>query len=264
MLVFFLVSHPSISVTIITLNEEQNLPRALASVAWADDVIVVDSGSTDLTLQIAERSGARVERRTWEGFGQQKNYARSLARNRWVLSLDADEEVPPALAAEIQAAVARAESSGTPNAFRIPRKNRYLGRWILHGGWYPDYSVRLARKDSSAWTTPAVHERLEVRGPVESLREPLHHYNFADISEQVATNLRYSRLGHEELRRKGKRASLIKLVIKPVWKFIETYLLKRGFLDGVAGLIISANAAHSIFLKYAYYYEESAHARPDR
>jgi glycosyltransferase involved in cell wall biosynthesis len=257
------MAHPGISVTLITLNEERNLPRALASVRWADEVIVVDAGSTDRTVDLARAAGARVEVHPWEGYGQQKNFAQSLARNPWVLSLDADEEVPGELAGEIAQAVTSAEAGGGIRGFKIPRKTWYLGRWILHGGWFPNHVIRLARKDSAHWTTPPVHERLEVKGTVGTLSTPIHHYNFVDITDQVQTNLRYSRLGHQELQRRGRRASLFKLLFKPVGKFLETFVIKRGFMDGIAGFIISINAAHSIFLKYAYFFEEATDANSD-
>lgn len=259
-----------ISVTIITLNEEKNVRRAIMSALWADEVVVIDSGSTDRTVEIAKSLGAQVEVRPWQGYGPQKNYAQSVAKGPWVLSLDADEEIPEGLAHEIREAVKGAEHDPTrgPRGFWIPRKTWYLGRWIMHGGWYPSAMVRLARKDSSRWTTPEVHERLEVTGPVSWLASPIHHFTFVDITDQVQTNLRYSRLGNRELRKNGAGPSFFKMLLKPVGKFLETYVVKLGILDGIPGLIISINAAHSIFLKYAYFYEdqpkETSHAHPHR
>ncbi len=244
---------PSVSVTIITLNEEENLPRAIESVKWADEILVVDSGSTDKTVQIARNMGARVIERPWPGYGQQKNFAQTQTSNDWVLSLDADEVVPPALATEIQQRLSAI--SGSVHGFEIPRKTRYLGRWIMHGGWYPNFLVRLANRKYATWTEPHVHEAWVVKGEVQVLKEPLHHFTFRDIRDQVLTNLKYSRHGYEDLRDRGKSACLFTLLWKPVGKFIETYFFKGGVLDGIPGLIISVNAAHSIFLKYAYFFE---------
>jgi glycosyltransferase involved in cell wall biosynthesis len=256
MLAFFEMSKPPISVTLITLNEERNIARALESVRWADDVVVVDSGSTDRTLEIAKASGARVFQNAWKGYGQQKNFAQAQARHDWVLNIDADEVVPAELAREIQARVQSAETRPAVRGFSIPRLTWYLGRWIRHGGWYPNYLVRLADRRHARWTEPNVHEALEVQGETEKLEHPLHHYAFSGISDQVQTNLRYSRQGYLDLVGRGRKPSPMRLVLKPIGKFFETYLIKKGFLDGRAGFIISVNAAHSMFLKYAYFYED--------
>ena len=245
-----------LSVTIITLNEEANILRAIESVRFAQEVIVVDSGSVDRTVELARGAGARVIQNPWPGYGQQKNFAQSHTQHEWVLNLDADEEVSPALAIAITtklAAVARGECSA--RGFFFPRKTFYLGRWIRFGGWYPNHLVRLADRRHARWTEPRVHEALQVEGPVEMINEPLDHHAFTSISDQILTNLNFSRLGSQDLERKGARPSLLKLILKPIGKFIETYFIKRGFLDGLPGLIISVNAAHSIFLKYAYLFE---------
>jgi glycosyltransferase involved in cell wall biosynthesis len=257
---------PPVSVTLITLNEEKNLPRALASVRWADEVVVVDSGSTDRTVEIARQAGAKVIHNPWPGYGKQKNFAQQHASHDWVLNIDGDEEVSPELAAEVQAEL-EAVGSGAVRAqgFYFPRKTYYLGRWIRHGGWYPNHLVRLADRRSAAWTEPSVHEELRVEGEVKGLREHLLHYTFSSIQDQILTNLHYSRQGFFDLRKRGQRPSLAKLILKPIGKFFETYLIKRGFLDGLPGFIISVNAAHSIFLKYAYLIEaEIPDASPDR
>ncbi len=246
-----IMNRPSISVTVITLNEEANLSRCLKSVAWADELIVIDSGSTDQTVKIARDAGAQVFTHPWPGYGQQKNFAQSKCTHDWVLNLDADEEVPPELAQEINNALTQGDCQG----YLFPRKTFYLGRWIRYGGWYPNYLVRLANKKYAAWTEPNVHEELKVEGKLGTLQSPLNHYTFSSIQEQILTNVRYARLGSEELRLSGQSPSLIKLIFKPIGKFFETYLIKRGFLDGLAGFIISVNAAHSMFLKYANLFE---------
>lgn len=253
---------PPISVTIITLNEEKNLPRAIKSVSWADEILVVDSGSKDRTLEIAKDLGAQVASNPWPGYGQQKNFAQRRAAHDWVLNIDADEEVSAELALAIREAVTQAASRDggqgdamAPRGFRFPRKTFYLGRWIKHGGWYPNTLTRLADRRYAAWTEPSVHEELRVKGPVATLDEPLLHYTFSSIREQILANLRYAQLGSEHLRKEGQPPSRFKLICKPIGKFIETYVIKLGILDGLPGFIISVNAAHSMFLKYAYLHE---------
>jgi len=245
-----------ISVTIITLNEERHLERALRSVRWADEVIVVDCGSQDGTQKIATDYGARFEFHRWDGYGQQKNYAQSLARNSWVLNIDADEEVTPELESEMRTVFAEIQK-GTriEKGFYIPRKSYYLGRWVRYGGWYPNYLMRFADRRVSRWTEPEVHEALQVDGSVSYLKADLNHYTFSSIEENVRTNLRFSRLGSRDLIRRGQKPSLLKLIFKPLGKFLETYVLKKGCMDGIAGFLISVNAAHSMFLKYAYLFE---------
>jgi len=260
------MARPGLSVTIITLNEEQNLGRALESVKWADEVLVVDSGSTDKTLDIARDFGAKVLKNPWTGYGQQKNFAQDHATHPWILNLDADECVPPLLATEIQK---RLEQIGTgecqARGFYLPRKTYYLGRWIQHGGWYPNYLVRLADRNHARWTEPRVHEELRPDGPVEKLETPLEHYTFSGIRDQILTNLRFSQLGSQELKNKaGGRFLLARMLLKPLGKFLETYVLKKGFLDGVPGLIIAVNAAHSMFLKHAFLIEERIHGKSNK
>ena len=214
-------------------------------------MIVVDSGSTDRTEEIARAKGARFFSHAWPGYGQQKNFAQSKCTHDWVLNIDADEEVPPDLAQEIQQAILRDDVRG----FALPRKTFYLGKWIRYGGWYPNYLVRLAFKKNAVWTEPNVHEELKVEGKTALLSSPLNHYTFSSIQDQILTNVRYAKLGAEELKLAGQEASVVKLIVKPIGKFFETYLIKRGFLDGLAGFIISVNAAHSMFLKYANLFE---------
>jgi glycosyltransferase involved in cell wall biosynthesis len=244
---------PPLSAIVITLNEEANLPRCLASLHWAQEVIVVDSGSEDSTQEIASRMGAKVLENPWKGYGQQKNWALARASHDWVLFLDADEEVSPALRQELEHFL---EAKGVMQGQQywgasVPRKTWYLGRWILHGGWYPNRLVRLAHKSRGKWTEPAVHEELLVDGASWPLRADLHHFTFRTVGEQVQTNVRFARLGAAVARERGQTGSLLRMLLKPVGKFLETYLWKRGFLDGVPGLVISINAAHSVFMKYA-------------
>ncbi|MEW6056836.1 MAG: glycosyltransferase family 2 protein [Bdellovibrionota bacterium] len=250
----------TISATVIVLNEEQDLPRCLESLGFADEIIVVDSGSTDRTAEIAQRMGARLIQESWRGYGAQKNFAMDQARSEWVLNVDADEVITPELKNEILTELASAKPA---EGYAVARKTFYLGRWIKYGGWYPNYVTRLVRKSKARWTEPHVHEELGVNGELRRLKCPMLHFTFRDIEDQVRTNLRYARQGAQELKRKGHHASYVKLVFKPWGKFIETYLLKKGFLDGLPGFIISVNAAYSMFLKYAYLIELS-HENTDR
>ena len=219
----------------------------MRSAAWAGEILVVDSGSTDRTRELAEEAGARVLEHAWEGYGQQKNWALAQAKEPWVLFLDADEELSPELSAEIRAFLA---APGDCRGADLPRKTWFLGRWILHGGWYPNRLVRLTRKDSGRWTEPSVHESLEVSGPVHRLERDLLHYTFSNVGDNVLTNVRFSRLGAQVARARGESGSLLRILLKPVGKFLETYVWKLGFLDGFPGFVISMNAAHSIFMKY--------------
>ena len=246
-----------ISVTVITFNEEKNISAAIRSVQWAQEILVIDSGSTDQTRSLAESLGAKVLYNPWKGYGQQKNFAQTQARHDWILSLDADEVVPHELADEIQETLQK--NGKSVFGYTLPRKTFYLGRWISHGGWYPNPVMRLTFRPYSKWTEPHVHEVLEVEGPTRSLQQPLHHYSFKNIESQVLTNLRFSSLGARDLKKRGVKPSLSRILLKPVGKFLETYIIKRGFMDGIPGLFISINAAHSMFLKQAYLWEENLH-----
>jgi len=253
-----------ISVTLITLNEESSIARAIQSVHdWAEEVLLVDCGSTDRTTQIAQDMGARVIYNPWPGYGKQKNFAQDQAKNDWILNIDADEEVSSELKNEIfEKFTLWSETPSTlPNAVAFPRRTFYLGRWIKHGGWYPDYVTRFYHRRRARWTEPAVHEKLEHQGSKVLFQFPLNHFTFMGIEDQVSTNLRYSKEGYSDLNRRGERGSAFKLLFKPVWKFFHCYFFRLGFLDGIPGLIIAVNAAHSIFLKYAYFFEKR-HARP--
>jgi glycosyltransferase involved in cell wall biosynthesis len=248
-------SRAPISVTLITLNEAENLRRALESVAWADEIIVVDSGSTDGTPELAAQLGARVTHQPWLGYGAQKNVAHRMAKNPWILNIDADEAVSPELAREIQAWIASPESAQSGGA-TMPRKTFYWNRWILHGGWYPNRIARLGKNQSSRWTEPKVHEKLLIEGQIAEFRNPILHFSFKNIHDQVTRNIRYAKEGAEHLVARNHNVRVFHLIFKPIGKFIECYLLKRGFLDGLAGFVIAINASHSMFLKYAFALEQ--------
>ena len=240
-----------ISLVIITLNEEAHIERCIRSALFVDDIVVVDSFSTDRTVEIANNCGARVFQEKWRGFGPQKAFAASQAKYPWVLSLDADEAISPELAEEIQKIFSNLEPEV---GYLIPRKSYHLGRWIGYGGWYPDYQLRLFNKDKSQWNAAALHEKVEVKER-KRLKSPLLHWVFDDLSDQVITNDRYSSLGAKQLHESGKGFSYFKLFTKPVSKFIECYLFKRGFMDGIPGFIIAVGASYSIFLRFAKLWE---------
>lgn len=245
-------NRPPITAIVITRNEEANILRCLGSLAWAEERLVVDSGSTDQTRELAAGTGARVLEHAWEGYGQQKNWAMAQAAHDWIVFLDADEEMSPELRAELElfvsteGLIAGRQYTGA----NFPRRTFYLGRWIMHGGWYPNRLTRVCFRPKARWTEPAVHESLETEGTVYEMHSDCFHYTFRNVGEQVMTNIRFARLGAEVLRAKGKKGSLFRILTKPCFKFLETYVWKLGFLDGFAGFVISVNAAHSIFMKY--------------
>jgi glycosyltransferase involved in cell wall biosynthesis len=239
---------------VITRNEQDNIARCLESLAFCDEIIVVDAESTDATREIAARFTAHVHNRPWTGYASQRNAAASLTDCDWVLSVDADEVVSDELRLEIQARLPHAERRGTV-AFTVPRRTIHMGRWIRHGGWYPNRLVRLFRKSRGAWVGEEIHEYWRADGAVEALAGDLVHYSFTDLSDQVERNNRYSSLGAVKLHREGRHFSSLRLLTKTASKFIETYFLKRGFLDGYPGVIISVSAAYSVFLKWAKLWE---------
>jgi len=236
-----------VSVTVITLNEAANIDACLESVAWADEVLVVDSGSTDDTVNRARARGARVVVREWPGYAAQKNWAAGEAASDWILSVDADERVTPALATEIRAALAADATIG----FRIPRVTWHLGRWIRTTDWYPDYQLRLYDRRRARWKPRRVHESVEGDGPVRTLTHDLEHYAYRDVSHHHATMDRYPSLAAAEMFDAGRRAGVLDLTVHPFAAFLRNYILRRGFLDGMPGFIISVMNAYYVFLKFA-------------
>ena len=239
---------PKVTVTIITRNEAANVAAALASVAWADEILVVDSESTDATAAIARDAGARVEIRPFPGYSDQKNYAASIARNDWILSLDADERVTPALAAEVQAVL-----GGEParRGYRVPRVSHYLGRWIRGTDWYPDYQLRLYDRRAGRWNGRVVHESVALDGEPGVLHNDLQHYPYRDISHHLATIDRYTTLAAGQMRHDGRIPSLTAVALHPPFAFLRNYVLRGGFRLGGAGLIVSGLNSYYVFLKLA-------------
>lgn len=233
--------------TLITHNEERNLPRPLASLAGiADEILVVDSGSTDRTREIAYQHGARVLERAWTDFSDQKNFAAAQARHDWILSLDADEELSPALQEELRR---WKEQPPAAVAYVMPRRACYLGRWIGHSGWYPDPKRRLYRRDRARFAG-RLHESLEVDGPVGGFQGDLHHYTFETVSDHLEQINAYTSLAATELFSTGRRRWLLPLLLAPVWTFVRTFFLQQGFRDGYPGWLIARMAAYYVFLKY--------------
>jgi len=238
-----------ISATIVTLNEERNIARAIKSLTCADEIVIVDSGSTDRTREIAADLGARVIEEPWRGYAAQKNFATCSAAHDWILSLDADEQLTPELAAEI---AALKNTSSPCDGYSFPRLAQYLGRWIHHSGWYPDRKVRLYDRRKGKWVGDYVHESVQVEGSVGELQSNLLHFTCASLSEHLRTLDRYTTLAAKEVTRP---VSFYRLVSGPPWTFIRAYVLQRGFLDGIHGLIIAVMASLYTFLKYAKAYE---------
>ena len=237
-----------LTVTVITRNEADNLAAALASVAFADEIVVVDAESTDDTVAIARRFTDRVEVRAWPGYVAQKNYAASRASHDWILSIDADERVTPELSASIRQSL---EPPPSHAAFRMKRVTRHLGRWIRSTDWYPDYQTRLYDRRSAEWTGKYVHEALTPRGSVGDLSGELQHYPYRNVSDHLATIDRYTSLAAKQMREEGRKAGLLQLAGHPPLAFLRNYIAKGGIKDGAPGLIISALNAYYVFLKFA-------------
>ncbi|HOV99201.1 MAG TPA: glycosyltransferase family 2 protein [Bacteroidota bacterium] len=244
-----------ISVIVITKNEERNIDDCLKSVTWANEIIVVDSDSSDSTVEKARQYTTQVLNHEWKGFGEAKNFALSQCKNEWALWIDADERVTPELQREIMTSLDSIDSSVV--AFRMPRLANFLGRWIYHCGWYPGYVVRLFKKSVAQFSDDNVHEQLVLsHGTIGSLRSPLLHYTDPDLNHYFEKFNRYTSLAAADLANKGAKFHHCSLVVHPLWTFIRMYILKLGFLDGREGFILSVLSAHYVFVKYAKFWEQ--------
>ena len=243
---------PAVSVTIITLDESAHIAAAVDSAAWADEVIVVDCGSADDTVAIARAHGARTVERGWPGYVEQKNHAAALARNDWIVSLDADERITPALAAEIQQ---RLQTEPPVRGYRVPRVTFHLGRWIRTTDFYPDFQTRVYDRRAARWQGRHVHESVAVDGPVGQLTNELQHYSYRNLDDHLERIQRYSTLAARQMHEAGRRASPFDLLLHPPAAFLRNYVLRRGFLDGAVGLTLSLVNAYSVFLKFAKLWE---------
>lgn len=242
----------SLSVIIITNNEEKNLARALESVKFADESVVCDSGSTDATLEIARRYNCKVIHSEFRGFGAAKQSALDNATGDWVLSIDADEELSEALQNEIKAVLNKSDYDG----YYLNRKSKFLGKWISHSGWYPDWILRLFRRDKSRFDQHLVHEGVHVEGKTGRLQGQLLHYTDPDISHYLAKMDRYTTLSAQTLAEQGRRFHLSSLIFKPIAIFIKMLFLKLGFLDGVHGLVLASLSSFHVLCKYAKLWEQ--------
>ena len=236
-----------LSAVLITRNAAALLEPCLESVAFADEIVVVDSGSTDATAEIAQRRGARIVQKEWLGFGRQKQFAVEQARHDWVLCLDADERVSPELAASIRAALA----APVAPVYRMPRRNRFLGRWLAHGEGYPDWSPRLFNRMNARWSDDLVHEKVLFAVTPGTLQGDLLHDSYDDLSAYLERQNRYTTLAARQAYERGRSAGVAHLLLSPVVRFIKFYLLRLGFLDGLPGLLHISIGCINSYVKYA-------------
>jgi len=240
-----------VSVVIVTKDEEVNIEDALKSVADAKEIIVVDAFSKDNTIEICRKYTDKVFQHQWEGFARQKQKAVDYAEGAWVLILDADERVTPELKTEVISAISNADCNG----YYMPRENYFIGKWVKHGGWWPDYTLRLFQKDKGRFEIREVHEKVVVEGKTAYLKNPLKHYTYRSISDFVLRAEKYSTLAAKEIRKNSGNAGLFSLTVNPLATFFKMYFLRRGFLDGSRGLILALLYSYYTFLKYVKVWE---------
>jgi glycosyltransferase involved in cell wall biosynthesis len=245
-----------ISAAIIAKDEADRIVSLLESLDFVDEIVVVDSGSSDDTIPICQRHGATVVSHEWMGYVRQKQFALELCSGDWILSLDSDEAVSPDLKKEILDRLQNVDSDVA--GFSIPRLSRYLGRWIYHGGWYPDRKLRLVRNGKAVWVGDSIHEKLEAQGQTLQMRAPLFHYVYRDISDQLKTIDKFSSVVASSSSGKVSALYVVLGVFHAIGKFLECALWKRGLLDGVPGLIIAMNSSFYVFLKHAKIWEKNS------
>ncbi len=237
-----------LSVVVISRDEELNIANCLASVSWADDIVLIDSQSVDRTVEIAKEHGARVFSPIWNGYGPAKQEGVRQAKHDWILSLDADEVVSPELANEIRQVLNQDHDLA---GFFIPRKTQFLGRWIMHCGWYPDHILRLFDRNRGGFTDSVVHEKVIVSGSTGYLRNDLLHYSYPSLEDYFNKYNRYTTLGAEEAFRRGVRAGWFEIAIKPYVAFLKHYIARQGFRDGLEGFLVSILSSSAVMVKYA-------------
>jgi glycosyltransferase involved in cell wall biosynthesis len=242
-----------ISVYVLTYNNERTIERCLKSVRWADEVVVVDHNSADRTPEICRRYTEHFYQKEWTNYRDEYNYAVTLARHDWVMFLDSDEEISKELAQEIQGELRY--NDGRWAGYDTPRMTYYLGRWIRHGEWYPDYKIRLYDRTKGRWEGRALHPRIQVNGAVKRLTSDCLHYNYRDISDQIQTIDRYSEMAAQVLDEEQASAGFLKMLLHPPFRFFRDYFLRRGFLDGLPGFIIAVSTMYYVFIKYAKLWE---------
>jgi glycosyltransferase involved in cell wall biosynthesis len=238
---------PPISAVLISLNAQAHLRECLASVAWCDEIVVLDSGSTDATPRICEEFGAKFTvSPDWPGYGPQKNRAIASAANEWIFSLDTDEVCTPALREQLEAAA----RVGRYPAYEMPRRSSFCGHFMRHGGWWPDHVTRLFRRGQARFSDSRVHERVIVDGAVGRLSEPLVHYTYDTMEQALAKAERYATLGAQQAFEAGKRSSPRQAALRGAWAFVRTYVIRLGFLDGAPGFALAKYNAHTTRLRY--------------
>ncbi len=255
------MSRERLSVTIITYNEEENIRNCIESVKWADENVIVDAESNDRTVEICREYTDKVFLNPWPGHKEQKNFAISKASNLWIFSIDADEIVPD----ELKTFILEELKSPAFDGYKFPRQNYFLGKWLKHGGWYPDHVLRLFRKDKGFFGGINPHDKVVIEsGKVVTVSIPIIHYTYKSISHFVAKQNMYSTIAAQEMvkSREVEKITLYKMITKPPWKFIETYFIKMGFLDGLHGLIVATGAAYVAFWKQAKIWELSRYEKP--
>ncbi len=243
----------TVAAIVVCFNEEDRIEDCLKSLRWCDELVVVDAHSTDRTAEICRRYASRFIQRPWPGYRLQKEFAHSQATKDWVLLVDADERVTPELQREIIDSLARYQSNYA--GYSVPRLVYYLGRWWWRGGWYPDYDVRLFRRDRATWGGVDPHEKIIVDGKVRRLRQPLHHFSYRSIDDHIQRINRFTSISSAELRKSGGRWRLSDALLRPAGRFFRSYILKRGFMEGFAGFYVALTAAVYVFLKYAKLWE---------
>ena len=244
---------PTVSAIVVCFNEEQRIEACLESLRWCDEIVVVDSFSTDRTPEICRRYTERFYQRAWAGYGDQKAYAHSLASKDWVLLVDSDERVSVALHQEILAALSADGNEYV--AYAVPRLVYYLRRWWWRGGWYPDYDIRLFRRERATWGGSEPHEKILVDGKVHRLKHPLEHFTYRNIDDHIQRINRFTSISSGELKKAGGRWRLSDALLRPAVRFVRCYFLKRGFMEGFAGFYVAFTAAVYVFLKYAKLWE---------
>lgn len=244
-----MTSRATISAFVVCCNEERLIGQCLRSLSFCDEVIVVDSGSTDATVRIASELGARVVHNPWPGFVEQKRFGLSLCSKEWVLNLDADEEISPELRAEIEGRLANTPPS--VDGFELNRVVYFLSRWWRSGGWYPEYRLRLCRRERTSWGGENPHEKASVPGQVVRLSGEVRHYTYDSLSDQLSTLNRFSLTSAQSMHARGRTAGVVDLIARPIARFFKFYVLKRGFLEGAAGFIVAVTEAYSVFAKYS-------------
>ncbi|MCK5849861.1 MAG: glycosyltransferase family 2 protein [Kiritimatiellae bacterium] len=250
-----------VSACITAGNEEKNIRRCLDSVKWADEIIVVDSFSTDRTVEICREYTNRVYSHRWLGYIGQKNLIKDLADGPWILFIDADEEISESLRDEIIAEL-ESDSCNKIAGYEFTRLVKFLGRWIKHGDWYPDIKLRIFRKDRGHCGGKEPHDKTTVNGPVKHLHGDMYHYTYDEISDQLETINRFSSITANGQYADKKTFHMHDLLLRPIIRFIRSYIFRRGFMDGLPGLIIAMTCSYGVFVKYAKLWEKGLHKTP--